>query len=231
MAFPHMQFAESSCATSIEAVMVVEDHVLIREALMALLKTQYKHWKVDGVATMTAARDLLELRDYDTVFVDLDLGSGESGLHLIKHIRESGRAVMAIAISASDDPATIRQSIESGAVGFISKRFTRTEELESAVRDIAAGHTYLPDHFLNANDGSPTDQPDAKAEIYLAPRLRQALLLLCMGMRNKEIALSMGISEITVRNSYLRDLFRLFNVTSRTELVVEVARRKIALRP
>lgn len=65
----------------------------------------------------------------------------------------------------------------------------------------------------------------------LAPRHCEVLYYLCQGLPNKSIANCMGISEGTVRKSYVSDLLRFFGVARRTELMMEVARRRLKVKP
>ncbi len=65
----------------------------------------------------------------------------------------------------------------------------------------------------------------------LAPRHCEVLYYLCQGLPNKSIAHRMGISEGTVRKSYVSDLLRFFGVARRTELMMEVARRRLKVKP
>jgi DNA-binding NarL/FixJ family response regulator len=181
-------------------VVLVEDHEVVREGLRALITTEPDLEIVgeacDGRAAVTVAREVLP----NVVVMDLCLPE-QNGFQATLQIKRASKETHVLVLSSYDDLECVEQLREAGAVGFLTKR-SAANQLVEAIRTVRSGKTfYSPEvakrlqDFKNAalRSGRPVDEP-----VELTTRETQALELIAQGLRNKEIAVEMGISIKTV---------------------------------
>ena len=138
-------------------ILVVDDHVLIREALRGVLR------ELDGAAVILEASDgagamhlIEEHTDLDLVLLDLTLPDRD-GFSVLAEIREGHPGVSIVVMSARQDRATVTKALELGALGFIPKSAQR-EVMLSALRLVFSGGVYIPPQILARED--PTTKPN-----------------------------------------------------------------------
>lgn len=192
-------------------ILLVDDHVLIRQATRALIERLVPRAGI--VEAASREQTLLRLREPplpDWVLMDLGLPDNRdlALFHLLR--RECPGARVAI-LSAQEDPDLARAAMDAGAAGFIPKS-SQAEQLESALRVMFSGGSYLPPMLAQA----PSDQDLLQA---LTPRQRDVLGCLRQGHGNKDIARILGLSEPTVK-THLAAVFRALRVRNRVEAVV-----------
>ena len=125
------------------------------------------------------------------VLLDLDLGDGSTAEENVAAIRAAGPAVLVL--SASDKPATVRNAIRAGALGYVLKS-EATAQVRAAIRAVAAGKDWISPRlaYIFATDDAP-DRP------VLSPQETRALQLYATGMPMKSVARRMSISEETAK--------------------------------
>ena len=169
-------------------VFVVDDDLSVREALSSLIRSVGLH-----VETFASAKEFLEFQRPDaTACLVLDVRMpGLSGLELQRELSQAGRGIPIIFITGHGDiPMTVR-AMKAGAVDFLSKPF-REQDLLDAIA-----------HSLE-RDGAARHQRSELAEIQarydkLTSREREVIALIVRGMRNKQTASELGITEVTVK--------------------------------
>jgi DNA-binding NarL/FixJ family response regulator len=135
-------------------------------------------------------------------------------------IRQSFTTTPLIVLSDAEDaqePKTIRNTLKSGAHGFIPTRSTGISAAFAAIRFVKAGGTFAPLDFLlsNRTDRAP---PASNIERNRRLTLRQMAVLshLQQGKANKIIAHELGMSESTVK-VHVRNIMRRMDATNRTQ--------------
>ncbi len=175
----------------ITKVLLVEDHILVRESLILWLKG-LADFRVEGVASsIDEARTSLETRDIDIVLLDLGLGD-EDCLHEIAGWKKAYPGVDFLVLSASRSFLIAQRAMENGAVGFISKSDS-PDDLVKGLESARAGKPFLSKSFSSR----PGREPSADVSL-LTARERDILRELASGKPNREIALRLGISTKTV---------------------------------
>jgi DNA-binding NarL/FixJ family response regulator len=213
-------------------ILVIDDHVLIREALQALLK-KLKRGAV--VLEASDSRQAMEIfannADIGLVMLDLNLPDRD-GLAVLAELREHHPAVAVVVMSAIQERATVMQALDLGAVGYIPKS-ARREVMMSALQLIFAGGIYIPPEILahgepSAAAASPNErlQPNERlivspSEVGLSERQLDVLAHLMQGKNNKVICRVLGLAEPTVKN-HVTAILRALKVTNRTEAVIAV---------
>lgn len=201
-------------------ILVVDDHVLIREALRWVLgELQPGAEIVEAADAGSALRRLSEHPEPELVVLDLYLPDG-NGLDLLARLREDHPAVPVTVLSVSSERGDISRALELGAVGFIPKSAPR-EVMLGAFRLIFAGGVYIPREILGrprlalAVPPEPGRPPTA-AELGLTERQFEVLGLLVQGKSNKAICRALDLAEPTVKN-HVTAILKALRVGNRTE--------------
>ena len=129
-----------------------------------------------------------------------------------------------VVLYGEKSPNLIREDIDGGASGFITKAST-PEVMVSALQVVLANGIYLPIQVLMSDKNRPTlrqERTGTAKDIGMTDRQIDVLRLALKGIPNKLIAREIGIAEGTVK-SHLSTTFRLLNVRNRTEAVYRVA--------
>jgi len=208
-------------------ILLVDDHVLFRDGLKALLSQLDPDVELCGAGTCEEALACVG-GDYALVLLDLKM-PGRNGLDALAALREAAPTVSVVVLSGEDDPATIRAAIERGAMGFIPKSST-PDLLVHAMRLVLAGEVYLPRQVLDAkhNDAVPLAlaRPDVSA-LGITPRQLDVLRWVIQGKPNKVIARELGIADGTVKQ-HVSAVLRCLGASNRVEAVYAAA--KLGLR-
>jgi DNA-binding NarL/FixJ family response regulator len=212
--------------TATLAFVVADDHPMVRDALAAALKGGFTDARIAFAGTLAETHAAIEVTpDADLVVLDLDM-PGMLGLVGLAALRAAHPALPIAIVSASTNPAAMRQAIEMGAAGFIPK-LAAADRFLDAVRAILSGAVWLPEE---AKDEVLTlrDRDLAQRTAHLTPQQHRVLSLLAEGLANKLIAYEMQISEPTVK-AHVTEILRKLGVTSRTQAVILAQR--LALEP
>jgi DNA-binding NarL/FixJ family response regulator len=209
-------------------VLVVDDHVLIREALHGVLRELEVEIEILEADDCDRAKVLVEQHhDLELLFLDLCLPDG-NGLALLQTIRSINPAVGVIVLSASRDSNSVLGALRLGAVGFVPKSSSRPVIL-GAIKLILAGGIYVPPDVLQAldstreADAAGVSAEETKAispfELGLTERQIDVLALMMQGKSNKAICRELNIAEATVK-THGTTIFKVLKATNRTEAVI-----------
>lgn len=215
--------------------LVVDDHALIRGALCDVLCDLRSGSTVleagDSCQALAALRAHSEV---DLVLLDRHLPDRD-GLDVLDEVRRAYPTMPVVILSGDRDPATIRQALRRGALGFVPKSETR-DVLSSALALVLAGGIYVPPAALGGDQAPPSPStgnsgnPTSPRDLGLTERQIEVLALLMAGKNNKMICRTLGLAEPTVKN-HVSAVLRALGVGSRMEAVAEVARRGWKLPP
>jgi DNA-binding NarL/FixJ family response regulator len=211
---------ESSHTVSIR-VLVVDDHLVVREGLKHLLGS-VSGFEVVGTAEdgHAAVRLAASLRP-DVVLLDLGL-PGMSGLDVISEIGlQEGKRPHVLVLTVHEDEGMVLEAITRGASGYVLKQATRAE-LFSALRKVAEGGRYFDSVVAEALLSARAKAPNT--DDYLNAREIQTLDLVAAGCTNREIASRLFVSPDTVK-AHLSEVFRKLGARDRTEAVAMAFRR------
>ena len=204
-------------------ILVVDDHPLILHALTQVLPQVDPGMELLGAADRAQTRTVLA-RHPDCALVLLDLAlPGAHGLDLLAELMRDFPRLPVVVLSATHDHATVGAALAAGARGFVAKTADPVE-LIGAVRAVLAGGRHVTRDLARARvtaiDGVALDF------LGLTQRQSEVMLLLAQGKPNKLICRDLRLSEGTVK-VHVSAILRALNVHSRSQVIVELARRGI----
>ena len=196
-------------------VMVVDDHPLLRVGITAIVNARADMTVVGQAETGEEAVAMFPRCKPDVTLVDLKL-PGMSGVATITAIRALQPGARCIVVTTYEGDEDIHRALEAGAQGYIIKGMPY-QVLVQALQRVSAGGRFLPPPVAHA---LASRMPDSE----LSARELEVLNLLVAEKSNKDIALSLRITEATVKSHVSAILMRL-NVDDRTQAVVTALQR------
>jgi DNA-binding NarL/FixJ family response regulator len=180
-------------------IAIVDDHAAIREGLRTLLEREQSFEVCGDVGTVTDALNLVRLESPNVAIVDISIGD-ESGLDLIRRIRELDDKVCVLAWSMYDDLLYAERALGAGAMGYINKR-EGIRKIVDAVRVVKAGDVYLSEqmknHMLHRSIGGRSTAKKTPIET-LSNRELEVFRMIGKGMTTAEISKALHLSVKTV---------------------------------
>jgi two-component system NarL family response regulator len=204
------------CCTNLIAVVIADDHPVVREGLAAILKSQSDIKVVAEAANGEETLEMCNRHFPDVLLLDLRMPR-KNGLQVLTEL--TARSVTlprVIVMTTYDDEDDIHRSLKSGAKGYLVKGIAPQQILES-VRRVAAGE-FVFSSSLTAKLAESIVRPQ------LSQRERQVLQYLANGRSNKEIARILYISEHTAK-AHVRSIMSKLNADSRTEVTAIATKR------
>lgn len=197
-------------------ILLVDDHAVLRSGLRLLLGTQPDLQVIgeaaDGDEALTQIRRLRP----DLVILDLSM-PGLGGLDALARITAEQPWLKVLILTMHDDAEFVRTALTAGARGYVLKRAADTELL-SAVRQVAAGETYVyPSLAARLLDLDRPREPREQAG-GLSTRELEVLQLIALGYTRQEIADRLAVSVKTVETHKARISDKL-GLRTRAELV------------
>lgn len=209
-------------------VLMVEDHRLVADAMEVMLTEIDPSIHVTACYSTQHALSIIDTgRQFDLVLTDLFM-PGIDGIGLLAGLKNRHKRIPVILISGSDDDSHIRQAMENGASGFISKTLPAAEMI-SGIRHVISGGQYFPERFEGLDTQLSRGETSSGKSIQAGQsqpghKQMQVLQLMADGHSNKQISQIVGISEATVKY-HTSQLFKLLGVKNRTSCVREAQHR------
>jgi DNA-binding NarL/FixJ family response regulator len=214
-------------------VLIVDDHVLIREALRGVLKQLKREAVIFEASSSGQAMHIVEEHpDISLILLDIKLPDRD-GFAVLRELRDRYATIAIIILSSSHDQDTVRRAFKLGVQGFIPKT-TEREVMLNAIKLVFSGGIYIPSEILEETTSPrPTNMPETRASLEslgLTDRQIEVLALLTMGKNNKVIAKTLNMAVPTVKN-HITVVLKALSVTSRTEAVIKVGEMGWKLSP
>jgi DNA-binding NarL/FixJ family response regulator len=183
------------------AVLLADDHMIVREGLRALLEAEGDIEVVGEAQTGRQAVQLAKRLRPAVVVMDIAMPL-LNGLEATRQILKAVPTTRVLILSAHSDDEYIRQVIMRGAAGYLIKQ-TSADLLSTAIREIEKGNMFFSPSIARRLQGLSLDTPDGhgvlkKARAALTSREVEVLQLIAEGKANKQVAAELGISIKTV---------------------------------
>jgi DNA-binding NarL/FixJ family response regulator len=196
-------------------ILVVEDHPIVRQGLVALLSV------VDGVEVVGEASDgeeairEHEARHPDVTLIDLRLPK-MGGVEVIQRIRTDHAQARFIVLTTYDGDEDIYRALQAGARAYLLKGMT-VDVLLSTIRSVHAGKSIIPPAIAQK-------LAERMATEQLTQREQDVLEQIVRGKSNKEIGVALEISEATVK-THINNLLGKLGVEDRTQAATAAIQR------
>jgi DNA-binding NarL/FixJ family response regulator len=196
-------------------VLIVEDHNVVRQGLVALINM------AEGIQVVGEAADgveaIAQFRKHqpDVTMVDLRLPK-LGGVEVIQRVRSETPNARFVVLTTYDGDEDIYRALKSGAKAYLLKGMT-SEELIKTIREVAAGRSHIPAAIAER-------LAERMGTEDLTPREADVLEQIVNGKSNKEIANELDISEATVK-THINSLLSKLGVTDRTQAATAAIRR------
>jgi DNA-binding NarL/FixJ family response regulator len=204
-------------------VLIVDDHRLMREGTAALLRTDPRIEVVGMASNGREALTLVDSRAPDVVVLDLDMPV-LGGIEACATIRRRHPDVEVLILTVSENEPDVWAALRMGAAGYLLKDMPPAELVE-AVLNAGRGEPHIAQRMagrmLREFAGGAHTPGDPLVE--LSPREREVLALLADGMRNREIAERLVVSETTVK-THVRHVLEKLRLRNRSEAAAFAAR-------
>jgi DNA-binding NarL/FixJ family response regulator len=178
-------------------VLIVEDHVALRQLLAAHLAASACYEVVGQVASGSEVAAACATLQPNLLILDLDLPDVD-GLDVVTDVRTAAPETQILIFSALTDAGTVRRALETGACGFVEKT-AGVNVLDRAIAAVSLGQPFFGDHILQTLPAVVRGQGEP-ASPHLSPRECEILALVANGHSSKEIAAGLHISVRTVEN-------------------------------
>lgn len=200
--------------TAVIRVLIVDGQAVTRAGLRRLLDS-YAELHVVGEAAdgVQAVSETLELGP-QVVLLDSQLPNGQS-LNALRQIKQLNLDTKVLLLSAQDREEYLYETLRAGADGYVLKDIA-PDELAQALRIVASGEMLIQPQLAGRLLSRVGKQGSLAPYETLTARELDVLRLLARGMRNKEIAARLYVSERTV-NFHLANIYQKLNVSGRTE--------------
>jgi two-component system nitrate/nitrite response regulator NarL len=226
------------------SVLLIDDHAVVRSGLRMLVESR-SGLKVAGEAANRAeALAIAKQEQPDIILLDLDM-QNDNGLNFLPHLLAAAGRARVLILTGVRDPDAYNQAIRLGASGLLLKE-KAPDVLLKAIEKVHAGEIWFDRSTIGnvltemsraggnkSRNGGPTDvsrDPEAAKIASLTEREREVSALIGEGLKNKQIASRLFISETTVRH-HLTSVFDKLGVSDRLELIIYTYKHGLAKPP
>jgi two-component system, NarL family, response regulator DevR len=207
-------------------LLVVDDHEVVRQGLVALLDRRPGFQVVAEAGTVEEALAQARLHQPDIVVMDVRLPDG-SGVEACREIRAELPATRVIMLTSFPDDEAVLSAIVAGASGYLLKQI-RARDLVAALEAVGRGESLLDpgvtervlERVRRIASGEAADELSA-----LTAQERKILMLVAEGKTNKEIAAEVFLSDKTVKN-YVSSILSKLNLERRAQAAAFVAKQR-----
>lgn len=213
-------------------VMIVDDHAVIRAGLRMLIEHDRTMNVVAMAGTRAEALGLAASTKPDIIILDLILGE-DDGLTFLPDLCQMSPTSRVVVLTGVQNPDSHRQAIRRGAMGIVLKEHA-ADLLLRAIRKVHEGEVWIDRSMIGSviqdfSRGGEIDPEKAKITT-LTEREREVITLVGEGLKNKQIAERLFITETTVTH-HLSSVFSKLEVSDRLELLIYAFRHRLAKMP
>lgn len=205
-------------------ILVADDHEVVRSGLTCLFEGSEINVVAEAANGEEAVQQTLQAQP-DVVLMDIRMPQGD-GLFAMEKIRAESPNTRVVVLSTYDNPTYVARSVALGAADYVLKGSPR-EEIIGAIERAATGENPSGDSVLQrVKDTMAKRREPSDREIPLTNREMQVLRHVALGLSNREIGRSLGISIETVKE-HVQNILRKIDATDRTQAAVWAVKRGI----
>lgn len=199
-------------------VMLADDHVLMREGIRQLLEFDGNIEVVAEANDGEECLDKLFLFEPDVVLLDINMPK-KNGIEVLQEIKSKNINAKVLILTVHNEVEYLLKAVDIGVDGYLMKD-SEFAELKRAIVTVMNGESYIQPCLIPAlNNRLVSRDLDKDKMESLTKREKEVLIQVANGMFNKEIAISLNISERTVKN-HISNIFKKIDVSDRTQAAV-----------
>ncbi|MGZ9276273.1 MAG: response regulator [Candidatus Limnocylindrales bacterium] len=207
-------------------LLVVDDHEVVRQGLVALLDRRDGFQVVAEAGTVADSIEMARRHQPDIVIMDVRLPDG-SGIEACREIRADRPETRIVMLTSYPDDEAVLSAIVAGASGYLLKQI-RARDLVAALETVGRGESLLDpavtekvlERVRRIASGAYADELSQ-----LTSQEQKILALVAEGKTNKEIAADVFLSDKTVKN-YVSSILSKLNLERRAQAAAFMARHR-----
>ncbi len=197
-------------------ILLVDDHLIFREALRGLLERMPNMLVVGEAGSGQEAIELARQLDPDVVCMDIGM-PGINGIEATRELCAACPDVKVIALSTHADHVYVMDMMAAGASAYVTKAESG-KELLRAIEAVGRGRQYLCDGITSIVTRALVNQRQGQSQLpLLSDREKQVLALVATGINSQQIAVQLGIATSTV-DVHRRNIMRKLDLHSAVDL-------------
>ncbi|MCM1387205.1 MAG: response regulator transcription factor [Bacillus sp. (in: Bacteria)] len=206
-------------------VMVVDDHVLMRQGIKKLLEFDNKIEIVAEAGNGVECLEKIKVYFPDVILLDINMPEA-NGMEVLKRVREYENNIKIIILTGHDEIDYLVNAINLNVDGYLLKRVD-ISELKKAIYYVMDNKKYIQPELIPTLNYTLANRDLKKEKVEsLTKREKEILIQVVSGMSNKEVALNLDISERTVKN-HISNIFKKIEVSDRTQAAVFAIKNNI----
>ena len=199
-------------------VMLVDDHALMREGIRQLLEFDGSVKVIEEACNGEECIEKIEKSKPDVLLLDINMPK-KNGIEVLEEIKRKKINVKVLILTVHNEVEYLLKAVDIGVDGYLLKD-SESVELKKAINAVMDGENYIQPNLIPALNNRLVARDIDKDKIdSLTKRELEVLTQVASGMFNKEIAISLNISERTVKN-HISNIFKKIDVSDRTQAAV-----------
>ncbi len=199
-------------------VMLVDDHALMREGIRQLLEFDGSVKVIEEAGNGEECIEKIEKSKPDVLLLDINMPK-KNGIEVLEEIKRKKINVKVLILTVHNEVEYLLKAVDIGVDGYLLKD-SESVELKKAINAVMDGENYIQPNLIPALNNRLVARDIDKDKIdSLTKRELEVLTQVASGMFNKEIAISLNISERTVKN-HISNIFKKIDVSDRTQAAV-----------
>lgn len=206
-------------------VMITDDHAMIREGIKRLLEFDGDIKVIAEAGDGEECLELLKDINPDVLLLDINMPK-KNGIEVLEKIKNDKLPLKVLMLTVHNEVEYLVKAVDIGVNGYILKD-AESAELKKAIESVVNGENYIQPSLIPTLNARLVSRDTDKDKIdQLTKRELEVLIKVASGMFNKEIAISLNISERTVKN-HISNIFKKIQVSDRTQAAVFAIRNDI----
>jgi DNA-binding NarL/FixJ family response regulator len=208
-------------------LIIADDHILIREGLLALLNGEPDFIVLDQASNGKEALHLIRKHCPDIAILDISLPD-YSGLEVAEKITNQMPHVKSLILTMHEEETFFYEALQAGVAGYVLKS-AKGDELLTAIRAIYQDGTYLPPKLISILVQEYLRlQPKPTIDDKLTPREYDVLLLIAQGFSNKDVGKKLTLSLNTIK-THRSNIYQKLNLSDRASLIAYAQRKGLLI--
>lgn len=206
-------------------VMITDDHAMIREGIKQLLEFGGEIKVIAEAGDGEECLEMLKELKPEVLLLDINMPK-KNGIEVLQEIKNQKLPLKVLILTVHNEVEYLIKAVDIGVDGYILKD-SESSELKKAIEAVINGENYIQPSLIPVLNARLLNRDTDRDKIdQLTKRELEVLIKVANGMFNKEIALSLNISERTVKN-HISNIFKKIQVSDRTQAAVFAIRNDI----